>query len=162
MPLDIDMENLETLERVIKEISQSMRIDLLQDKYERAEYERRYELLSSMRTALTWTVNYFDYYRIYEDSDPIQLLSEIDSTIQMVGGDGSDTEYFTRSGNLVKLLREQYDKDEGSYARPTPAPVAKNSSAPKASLAKAENLSISLNKSLYVTTLLPRGLAPVD
>ena len=114
MPLDIDMENLETLERVIKEISQSMRIDLLQDKYERAEYERRYELLSSMRTALTWTVNYFDYYRIYEDSDPIQLLSEIDSTIQMVGGDGSDTEYFTRSGNLVKLLREQYDKDEGN------------------------------------------------
>lgn len=115
MPLDIDMENLEMLEKIIKEISHSIRVDLLQDKYDRVEYERRYELLSSMRTALTWTVNYFDYYRVYEGVDPTQLLREIDSTIQMVGGDGSETEYFTRSASLVKLLREQHDKDESNW-----------------------------------------------
>jgi hypothetical protein len=77
--MNIDIENLRSLTAIVEDLGASMREKILSVSYSAAEVEETHELVRRMSIALKWTVNYFDYYETYKESNPVLLLLEIDN-----------------------------------------------------------------------------------
>lgn len=83
--MNIDIENLRALTTIIEDLSASLREKILTVSYTPDEAEETHELVRRMSVALRWTVNYFDYYETYKESNPVVLLLEIDNLHKQIG-----------------------------------------------------------------------------
>lgn len=81
--MNIDIDNLEKLTVIIEELGSSLRDRVLQVTYTPEELAQTHELVRRINSAAKWTLNYFDYYETYRESNPIIMLVEMDNIQNM-------------------------------------------------------------------------------
>lgn len=88
----IDLENLERLATIIESISTETRTSLIAMEYSLEEIKQREALFARISTAAKMTHNYLDYYvNVYEGSDPVLFLQEIEATLPQTEKEGVAT-----------------------------------------------------------------------
>jgi Cdc6-like AAA superfamily ATPase len=85
--MKIDYENLEKLTVIIEELGAGLRDNVFDVVYTPKELEQTHELVRRMNAALKWTLNYFDYYETYKESNPVIMLVEMDNLRKQGGLD---------------------------------------------------------------------------
>jgi len=99
----IDIENLERLTVIIESIATETRTSLIAMEYTIDEIRQREELFERISTAAKMTHNYLDYYvNVYEGSDPIVFLQEIEAKLPQTEKEGVATlkDLMTYTGEL--------------------------------------------------------------
>ena len=80
--MKIDLENLSRLVELMESISTTTRDDLMKLTYSPDELRERRDLFERMSTTTRMTYNYLKYVvEIYEQSDPILFLREMDAQL---------------------------------------------------------------------------------
>ena len=80
--MKIDLENLGRLVELMESISTTTRDDLMKLTYSPDELRERRDLFERMSTTTRMTYNYLKYVvEIYEQSDPILFLREMDAQL---------------------------------------------------------------------------------
>lgn len=77
--MKIDLENLTKLTVILEEMCQDLRERLLVVDFDSAEVDGYHEQIMRMSAATKWALNYFDYYQIYKESNPVIMLLEADN-----------------------------------------------------------------------------------
>ena len=99
----IDIENLTRLATIIESIATETRTSLIAMEYSVEEIRQREELFHRINTAAKMTHNYLDYYiNVYEGSDPILFLQEIEAKLPQTEKEGVATykDLLTYTGEL--------------------------------------------------------------
>jgi|LakMenEpi03Aug12_release.lakeMendotaPanAssembly.Ray.scaffolds.fasta_scaffold169465_3 hypothetical protein len=114
MPLEIDQTSLGELAKIITQVCASMRKSVLEDEYSEQEKDIREQSLTEIKTAVTWTLHYIEYYRELKRQDPTLLLEDIANLLELERTAGKDSEYFSGGTQLVNHIRKQNDQVESA------------------------------------------------
>ena len=82
--MNIDLENLEMLTVILEDLGESLRQRVFNIDFAGDEFEQYHERIRRMNTALKWTLNHFDYYELYRESNPEIMLVEINNTLRQM------------------------------------------------------------------------------
>jgi len=114
MPLEIDQTSLHELAEIITQVCASMRKSVLEDEYSEQEKDTREQSLTEIKTAVTWTLHYIEYYRELKRQDPTLLLEDIAHLVELERIAGKDSDYFSGGTQLVNHIRKQNDQVESA------------------------------------------------
>ena len=105
MPLEINAASLQELAGILTDVCSTMRKSVLEDEYSEQEKDIREQSLTEIKTAVTWTLHYIEYYRELKRQDPTLLLEDIAHLVELEKSAGKDSEYFSGGTQLVNHIR---------------------------------------------------------